>query len=296
MTDIVKYLDKNLGDGNLEKPRDFSFLTTALKYFLLTLVGFIIASPILIAILGSFRTTGEISARPFGLPTEGIEWNNYRTILESDELWISLKNSLIITIASTAICITFSSLLAYVFARIQFFGRGILFNILTLGLLFPLVVVILPMFIRIRDLNLIDSYWGVILPLVAFGLPANTIILRGFFRSIPVELEEAAYIDGCTVIGFFRLILIPMSRPSLAAVTVLQLINSWNDYYIALLVLSNSNKWPLQLGLMRFQGQYSSDLGLIMTYITLLMIPAILFYVFAERFIVTGLTGGELKG
>ncbi len=291
MTDIMK-----MTDGYIEKPRSFAKVYLVLKYIVLTLIALIIASPILIAVLGSLRTTGEITSQPFGLPTQGIQWDNYRTILESSELWSALKNSLIITITSTIISVSLSCLLAYVFARIKFFGRGILFNILTLGLLFPLVVVILPMFIKIKNLNMIDSYWGVILPIVAFGLPANTIILRGFFRSIPVELEEAAYIDGCTVIGFFRLILIPMARPSIAAVTVLQIINSWNDYYIALLVLSNSNKWPLQLGLMRFQGQYSSDLGLIMTYITLLMLPAIAFYIFAERYIVTGLTGGELKG
>lgn len=291
MTDMMK-IEKDY----IQTPRSFSKLFSVLKYIVLIAIALIIASPILIAVLGSLRTTGEITSQPFGLPTQGIQWDNYRTILESSELWTALKNSLIITIASTVISVSLSCLLAYVFARITFFGRGILFNILTLGLLFPLVVVILPMFIKIKNLDMIDSYWGVILPIVAFGLPANTIILRGFFRSIPVELEEAAYIDGCTVIGFFRLILIPMARPSIAAVTVLQIINSWNDYYIALLVLSNSNKWPLQLGLMRFQGQYSSDLGLIMTYITLLMLPAILFYIFAERYIVTGLTGGELKG
>ena len=296
MTDIAKMLSKNADGKYIGTPHDYGKLWTVLKYFLLILISIIIASPIMIAVLGSLRTTGEITSRPFGLPTDGIQWDNYTTILESSALWISLKNSLIITLASTTICVSLSAMLGYIFARITFFGRSILFNILTLGLLFPLVVVILPLFIRIRELNLIDTYWGVILPLVAFGLPANTIILRGFFRSIPVELEEAAYIDGCTVIGFFRLILIPMSRPALAAVTVLQIIASWNDYYISLLMLTNSNKWPLQLGLMRFQGQYSSDLGLIMTYITILMIPAILFYIFAERFIVTGLTGGELKG
>ncbi|MBC7810773.1 MAG: carbohydrate ABC transporter permease, partial [Burkholderiales bacterium] len=189
-----------------------------------------------------------------------------------------------------------ASMLAFVFSRVEFRGRGLLFNILLLGLLFPSVIAILPIFIQVRSLGLINSLWGVILPLVAFGLPGSVVILRTFFMSVPTELEDASYIDGCTTFGFFRYILLPLARPALVSVATLQVIASWNEYFLPLIVLADDSLWPLPLGIMQFQGQYGTDYARVMAYVTLLIIPAVLFYLFAEKYIVTGLTGGELKG
>lgn len=271
-------------------------LVLATKYTILIFVCLIVVSPVLTAILGGLRTTGEFLTRPFGLPTRGIQWNNYTSILEDSVFWRSVRNSMYITIGSTFFTVLLSSTMAFVFSRIQFKGREVLFNILSLGLLFPLGIAILPIFLQIRSLNLTDSYWGVILPLVAFGLPGSTIILRTFFKAIPPELEDASYIDGCNRIGFFVYILMPLARPAITAIATLQVIAGWNEYFLSLLVFTDSKKWPLTLGLMQYQGQYGTDWARIMAYITLLIIPAIIFYLFAERYIVTGLTGGELKG
>jgi raffinose/stachyose/melibiose transport system permease protein len=207
-----------------------------------------------------------------------------------------LINSLIITVGVTVLNVTLASMLAFVFSRISFRGQGLLFNILMIGLLFPLVVAILPIFIQVRQLGLINSMFGVILPFVAFGLAASVVILRNFFISIPGELEDASYIDGCTTFNFFRHILLPMSRPALLAVATLQVIASWNEYFLPLLIFTDPKMWPLPLGIMQFQGQYGTDYARIMAYVTLLIIPAVLFYLAAEKYIVTGLTGGELKG
>lgn len=271
-------------------------ISTILKYGLLIALTLLMSSPLFITILGSVRTTGEFLSNPLGLPTNGILWENYTDILFSGTFWNALRNSLIITITSTVLTVILSSMIAFIFARVPFKGDHLLFNILTIGLLFPLIVAILPVFIQLRQLGLINSHWGVILPLVTFSLPSSVVILRGFFTSIPRELEDAAYIDGATTIGFFRHILVPMARPSIAAVGTLTAIASWNDYFLALLVLTDSAKWPLPLGIMQFQGQYGADWARVMAYITILMIPAILFYLLAERYIITGLTGGELKG
>lgn len=276
--------------------RRFSFMTASLKYITLIVVGLIVVSPILTAVLGSLRTTGEFQTTPFGLPQNGIQWQNYQGILESPSFWTSLRNSLIITAGVTILNVTLGSMLAFVFSRVDFRGRGILFNILSIGLLFPLVIAILPIFIQVRQLGLINSLFGVILPLVAFGLPGSVVILRGFFISIPGELEDAAYIDGCTTFGFFRHILLPLARPALTAVAVLQVIGSWNEYFLPLLVLNDQTLWPLPLGISQFQGQYGTDWARVMAYVTLLIVPAVIFYLFAEKYIVTGLTGGELKG
>jgi raffinose/stachyose/melibiose transport system permease protein len=269
---------------------------SVLRYAILIALCLVIMGPIATAVLGSIRTTGEFMTTPFGLPTHGIQWGNYKDILLGRAFWNSLKNSLIITAGVTLLNITLGSMLAFVFSRITFRGRGLLFNILMIGLLFPLVVAILPIFIQIRQLGLINSMLGVILPLVAFGLPGTVVILRSFFANVPGELEDAAYIDGCSTFEFFRYILIPLARPALLAVATLQVIASWNEYFLPLLIFVNSDLWPLPLGIMQFQGQYGTDYARIMAYVTLLIIPAVLFYLFAEKYIVTGLTGGELKG
>lgn len=270
--------------------------TMVLKYIVLIALCTIMMGPVATAVLGGMRTTGEFLTTPFGLPTNGIQWGNYERILTDPGFWLSLRNSLLITAGITVFNITLGSMLAFVFSRIDFNGRGLLFNILSFGLLFPVVVAILPIFIQIRSLGLINNLWGVILPIVAFGLPGSVVILRGFFVSVPTELEDAAYIDGCTRFGFFRHVLVPLARPALAAVATLQIIVGWNEYFLSLLILNNDDLWPLPLGIMQFQGQYGTDWALIMAYVTILIIPAIIFYIFTERYIVTGLTGGELKG
>jgi raffinose/stachyose/melibiose transport system permease protein len=207
-----------------------------------------------------------------------------------------MKNSLVITVTVTVLNLILASMLAFVFTRVEFRGRSLLFNILSLGLLFPIVIAILPIFLQIRQLHLIDSLFGVIFPLVAFGLPGSVVILRGFFIKVPSELEDAAYIDGASTYGFFLYILLPLARPALTSVAVLSAIGAWNEYFLPLLVLNDAHMWPLTLGMQQFQGQFLTDWARIMAFVTLLIIPALIFYQFAQEYIVTGLTGGELKG
>ncbi|MCC6603721.1 MAG: carbohydrate ABC transporter permease [Anaerolineae bacterium] len=271
-------------------------LSRVLMYLFVIVMALLMMAPVLTVILGSIRTTGQFLSNPIGLPETGIQWENYTDILTSTDFWRSLRNSLIITLTTTTLVVLIASPLAFIFSRVQFIGRNIFFNILSIGLLFPLVVAILPVFLQVRNLELINSFWGVILPLVTFTLPSSTVILIGFFRAIPTELEDASYIDGCTTFGFFRYVLFPLARPAVAAIATLSIVNAWNEYFLSLVVLGNADKWPLTLGIMQFQGQFGSDWARIMAYVTLLIIPAVIFYLLAERHIVTGLTGGELKG
>ncbi|MBL8119310.1 MAG: carbohydrate ABC transporter permease, partial [Anaerolineae bacterium] len=259
-------------------------INTGLKYILLIVICMIVIGPVVTAMLGSIRTTGEFQTTPFGLPQNGIRWENYQGILQSSTFWTSLRNSIIITSGVTIINVLLSSMLAFVLTRVTFIGRGLLFNILSLGLLFPLVIAILPIFIQVRQLGLINNLLGVILPMVAFGLPGSVVILRGFFINIPGELEDAAYIDGCSTLEFFVYILLPLARPALTAVAVLQVIASWNEYFLPLLVLNDQSLWPLPLGISQFQGQYGTDWALVMAYVTLLILPAVVFYLFAEKY------------
>ena len=145
-------------------------------------------------------------------------------------------------------------------------------------------------------LHLIDSLSGVILVQIAFQLSGNIMILKGFFTAIPRELQDAAYMDGCTNFDFFWRIMLPLVKPALAAVAALVMIVSWNDLLVPLIVLNSNNLWTLQLGTMQFQGQYSTDLALVSAFVALSSIPTIIFYFFAEKQIVAGLTAGAVKG
>ena len=155
---------------------------------------------------------------------------------------------------------------------------------------------ILPLYITLRQIHLIDSLWGIILPQVAFGLPGNILILRGFFATVPRELDEAAALDGCSPIGFFWRILLPLMRPALAAVAVLTMVASWNSFFLPLLVLNSEKLYTLPLGIMQFQGQFGTDWARVLAFVSIALAPTIIFYLFAERHLIAGLTAGAVKG
>jgi raffinose/stachyose/melibiose transport system permease protein len=265
------------------------------QYIVLSIITLIIIVPIVILIFGSLKTTGEMYAHPYTLPNPP-HWENYGQVLFQSSFWTLLLNSLIVMVSSTAGVLLVCSLAAFVFARMQFRGKELVFNFLMLGLMFPITVAIMPVYLVIRDMQLTNTLAAVILVQTAFGVSGNILILRGFFLSIPVELQDAAAIDGCTSFGFFRRILLPLARPALAAVGALTMIVSWNDLLTPLVILDKENLWTLPLGTMQFQGQYSSDVALVAAFVTLSALPAILFYLFAERQIVAGLTAGAIKG
>jgi raffinose/stachyose/melibiose transport system permease protein len=270
------------------------------QYFILAIVTVIIFVPLVILIFGSLKTTGEMYSQPYTIPNPP-HWENLWAVLSTPIFWTMLKNSVIVMIGTTAGVVFVCGLAAFVFARLEFRGKSWLFNLFTLGLMFPINVAILPVYFVLRQLNennipLIDSLIGVILVQLAFQISGNILILRGFFTAIPSELQDAAYIDGCNNFDFFWRILLPLARPALAAVAALTMIVSWNDLLVPLVVLNSDELWTLPLGTMQFQGQYATDLALVSAFVALSAIPTVIFYFFAERQIVSGLTAGAVKG
>jgi raffinose/stachyose/melibiose transport system permease protein len=270
-------------------------LSAAVRYGLLLLVAAVIIVPVGYAVLGGFKDPAQLANDPIGLPNPWVT-ANYTDTLASPSFWRQLANSTIIAGLSTVLVVLFAAFAAFVFARRAFPGREVLYTLFTLGLLFPAAVAILPLFILVRDLGLLDNPLGIALPEAAFGLPLTIVILRPFFRSIPTELEDAASIDGCGSFGFFWRILLPLSRPVLATVGVLAIVASWNQFLLPLVMLSNESNWTLPLGVTNFSTQYTTDTARILAYTTLALVPALVFYLFAERQLVGGLTQGSVKG
>jgi raffinose/stachyose/melibiose transport system permease protein len=267
------------------------------KYTILFIIMIFVFVPVVMLIFGALKTRGELISHPYTLPIP-IHWENITSILTHSvySFWPMLRNSLVVMVAATAGVVVICSLAAFVFARMEFRTKGVTFNLFTLGLMFPINIAILPVYFVLRQINLIDSLWGVIIVQTAFQLSGNIMILRGFFTAIPAELQDAAYIDGCSAFDFFWRILLPLARPALSAVAALTMIVSWNDLLVPLVVLNSDKLWTLPLGTMQFQGQYGQDLALVSAFVLLSAVPTIIFYLLAERQIVSGLTAGAVKG
>jgi raffinose/stachyose/melibiose transport system permease protein len=253
------------------------------------------AVPLVYAVVSGFKSTSRLSDNPIGLPHPWVV-SNYTGILGSGSFWRLVGNSTLIAVATTVLVVAVSALAAFSFARFAFRGRELLFTLFTMGLMFPFAVAALPLFLLLRSLDLLDNPLGVILPQAAFGLPMTIVVLRGFFREVPAELEEAATLDGCGPLGFFWRVLLPMARPALGTVSVLAVVGSWNNFLLPLLVFTDPKWWTIPIGVQQFQGQYASDTARVFAYLVLAMIPALAFYSVAERQLVGGLTAGATKG
>jgi raffinose/stachyose/melibiose transport system permease protein len=262
--------------------------STALVIVAITVV------PILFVVIGGFRTSAQINQSATALPDPWV-LGNYRTILASGAFWRFLLNSAVIALIATGLAVGLGAMAAFALSRYQFRGREAIYTLFTVGLLFPLAVASLPLYLQLRHMGLLENPLGVGLPEAAFSLPITIVILRPFMRAIPSELEDAAVVDGATRLGFFWRILLPLSRPALSTVAILAFVTSWNHYLLPLLVFNDSNHFTLPLGVATFQSQYSQDVARIFAFTALSMLPSLAVFVFAERQIVGGLSGA-VKG
>jgi raffinose/stachyose/melibiose transport system permease protein len=265
----------------------------AIYFIALLLVGVILA-PVAYIILGGFRSNSEITVDPSGLPTQW-HWENYVDVLASGVFWQQVGNSMIAAIATTLLVVALGLMAAFALARYSFRGRGLIYATFAAGLMFPITVAITPLYILVRNLGLMNSIAGVIVPQVAFALPLTIIILVPFLAAIPNELQEAAAIDGCSRLGFFWRMVVPLAIPAVITVGILAFINSWNSYLLPLFILNNEATFTLPLGTQAFASEYSVDTAKVLAFTSLSMIPALVFFSLFERRIVGGLTGA-VKG
>ena len=293
MTTVSVDATERAGRPEERAPRVFDWSQPFVYLVALIAVG-ITAIPVLYVILGGFRSTGQIANRPTALPDPWI-FTNYTSVLTSSSFWSQVVNSTIAALVTTGGVVLLGVMAAYVLARYEFRGRNALNTLFTVGLLFPVTVAILPLYLLLQDLGLLNSLLGVIIPQIAFALPMTILILVPFLRAIPVELEDAAAIDGTSRIGFFWRILLPLSGPGLVTVGVLAFVGSWNAYLLPLLVLNDPGSFTLPLGVQDFSTQYSQDTAMVLAFTSLAMLPALLFFTLAQRRIVGGLTGA-VKG
>jgi raffinose/stachyose/melibiose transport system permease protein len=281
----------------MKSARVSNMLFNILRYGVCAVMFLIIAVPLYISIMGGFKSVGQLKLAPLGLPNPFLV-EQYLNLITGKQgsFWIELGNSLLVGVGTVAVVVIVGTLAAYALARIPFKLNKIIYKYFQLGLLFPLAVAILPLYLQLRTFGLLDTYLGVILPQAAFGLAMMIMLLRSFIKAIPNELQEAAALDGYGHFGFLFKIVLPLSTPILATVSVLTLVTSWNNFFTPLLVFNSQKLFTLPLGVMDFMGEHAADWNMILAFLTLAMVPAVILYILSQKYIVKGLTTGAIKG
>lgn len=250
--------------------------------------------PIVAMLLSAFKPTAEIYATPFALPQE---WrlDNFAQIWTGTNFPRYLANSAIITATSTASILIFGTMAAYGLARYQFRGNEVIYLFFLSGLMVPLKLAIIPLFIQLRDFNLLDSRFGMVCVYTAMGLPSAVFILTGFLRSLPGELEQSARIDGASEARIMWSIMLPLTRPALVIAGIHNAVPIWNDFFFPLVFIQSDPLKTLPQGLTVFMGEYNTDWGVLFAGLTIAALPITIIYIVLSKQFIAGMTHGAIK-
>jgi raffinose/stachyose/melibiose transport system permease protein len=257
------------------------------------LVSLIMIMPVVLIIINSFKATGEAMTMTINLPRK-IEIANFAIVIEKGKLIRSFLNSLLYAGGATIITIVLGSMSAYVFSRRRSKGFGALYMYVVLGMVIPVNYVSLMKVMQTLALN--NSSLGIILLYVAIQTPFMIFLLYGFVSKIPVELDEAAVIDGCNAGQLYFAIIMPLLKPAIVTGMVLCFLNTWNEFVMPLYFLNSSEKWPMTLAVYNFFGQFETSWNLICADVILTCAPVVIMYLVGQKYIVGGQTAGAVKG
>lgn len=261
----------------------------------LVVLAALFLSPFSILVLTALRTQQDIISRGvFALPNN-VNFQNFSEAWRVGAFGVTYRNSLLVSLTKVPAGIFIAALAAYPLAKYRFRARDSLFAFFLLGLGIPANVVLLPLTIILKRLHLLDTLGALFPPYIAFGLPFQILVLRGFFRGIPDELVDASRIDGCTEFQTLLRVVLPLSLPALLALFIIDFLATWNEFLMALIFI-RSNQWhTVPLGLMYFQGQFASSYPLINAGVLVAILPVLVVYIVLQRYFVSGITAGALK-
>ena len=223
-------------------------------------------------------------------------WENFYIAWTKGGFGMYFLNSVFYTVTVVAGIVFISSLAAYAFSRLKFPGKNFFFLMFLVAMMIPLPGSFVPLYVLLVKLHLVNTRIGYILAMINVGLSLSIFLLKTFFDKLPKDLEEAGRIDGCSKFGIYWHVAMPMARPALAVVIIFNALNVWNEYILAMLIFSSKSLMPLQRGLMVFQGAHITQYPLLMSGITITVLPIILIYLFMQRHIISGLTAGAVRG
>ena len=251
--------------------------------------------PFLFMVMTTFKTQQESYASSVWSLPEALNFVNYRAVLSGPFL-VYLKNSVMVVTISVALIILISAMAAFAFARMRFRFNEALFGLIVAGMIVPIHITLVPIYLMTRQMGLYDSQFALIGPYVATSLPISVFILTEFMRQIPKELEEAARLDGCGPFAIFFKVFLPLSGPGLSTIAIYNGIMLWNEFIFAYVLTSSTSTRTLPLAIWDYQGQYASNIPAILAVVTLTSLPLIVAYAFGQEKIVKGMMAGSLKG
>ena len=267
-----------------------------IRWFLIIFFAVYTLFPLIWLIISSLKTNFEfLAGSPFALP-KIPQWKNYTNALSVAGLGRMLLNSVFVGMAATAVNVIIASMGAYCISRFRFKGREKIFTLFTAGILVPLNALMVPYFVIINKLGLYNTYGGMILLYCAIGIPMSTFLIRGLMDSVPMELEEAAYIDGCGFFGRFFYLILPLSRTGIVTAATFEFLTCWNEFVFANLIVSSEKLRTIQVGIRYFTNQFSTDYVSMYAAIVISIIPSILGYIIFQEQIIAGMTSGAVKG
>ena len=257
------------------------------------LLSLLLLAPLLLILFNSFKTSTAASEMNLALPAS-LEWSNYSVVIEKGKLGITFLNSLCYSVSSVLLCTLLSAMASYVLSRNRKKLHRFLYMFIVLGIAMPINFVTLMTIMQ--TVNLMNSRIGIVLLYTATQIPFNVFLIHSFVSKIPEDIDEAAIIDGASAPGMFIRIVLPLLKPVLVTVMVLTFLNTWNEFVMPLYFLDSSDKWPMTLAVYNFFGMYFKDWNLVCADIVLTSAPVILVYLLGQKYIVSGMTAGAVKG
>jgi ABC-type glycerol-3-phosphate transport system permease component len=267
-----------------------------LLYLIVTIIAIFYILPIAGVIITSFKLDAEIARDGLWTLPKIFHLDNYLEVWFEANIQTYMKNSFIVTIPATFISITLGILLGYVFSKLSFRGSEFLFMFVLAGMFFPPQIVLIPLFRFYNQVNLYDTLWPMIITHSAFGLPICTLIMRNFFSSIPMAIRESAIMDGANELDVLLKIMLPVSLPAMAVLATLQFTWIWNDFLFPIIFTQSDNMRTIMVGLISMKGQYSVAYGAQGAMAVIASIPTLIIFIFFQRYFISGMTMGAVKG
>lgn len=261
---------------------------------LLWLNALIMLYPLFVMVMSSFKTNAELFTSPLSLP-QSFSFANVGRVWTETNFLQYLGNSLLVTVASVALILVFGTMAAYAIARYQFRFSGLVLMFFLSGMTVPLKLAIIPLFLQLNAMGLLNSYLGLILVYTAMGIPSAVFIMTGFLGSLPGELEESARIDGANELVIMWQVMLPLARPAMVIVAIQNAVPIWNDFFFPLILITSDSMKTLPQGLTVFMGEFVTDWGVLFTGLTLAALPVTLLYILLSRQFIAGLTQGAIK-
>jgi len=278
-----------------KKRRGWTWVGKGLGFLVLVAFTLAVVYPLVVVIFGSFKSTYEFDANPWGLPASWT-FDNYVFAWTASAIPRFFVNSVIVSGSTVLLTLALSSCAAYAFSTFRFPGGRALYLMFVLLLVIPVPSSFIPLYVILVRLHLVDTYLAVIIPYTVGSLPLSIFLMRAFFDAIPQDLSDAARMDGCSHFAAFVRIILPISRPGLATVAILTFLSAWNEFFLALVFLHNQDLFTLPLGLQSFSYQYRTDYIHVFAALVMSIIPIVVVYVAMQRQFIAGLTAGAVRG